>query len=276
MRAAARSERTNVALVNERARILANAKVGPNLYLMTLDAPDIAAAIEPGQFVHMKVPGMEAHILRRPFSVYARDVRTGTLEILYQAVGFGSEHMTGLVPGQCGDAELIGPVGRAWHPADAKRALLVGGGVGAAPLFMLAESLAAAGARADVVLGAQTEQALTCRARYEELLDAPPRCATDDGSFGREGFCTSLVAEALAEASETGEQYDYLAVCGPEPLMKIVAGMAAEAGVPCEVSLEKRMACGIGACLSCVVDTVDGKKRACVDGPVFDARKVVW
>ena len=86
----------------------------------------------------------------------------------------------------------------------------------------------------------------------------------------------SLVAEALAEAAEAGEPYDYLAVCGPEPLMKIVAGMAAEAGVPCEVSMEKRMACGVGACLSCVVDTVDGKQRACVDGPVFDARKVVW
>ena len=84
------------------------------------------------------------------------------------------------------------------------------------------------------------------------------------------------MAEALAEAANAGEPYDYLAVCGPEPLMKIVAGMAAEACVPCEVSLEKRMACGVGACLSCVVDTVDGKKRACVDGPVFDARKVVW
>ena len=127
-----------------------------------------------------------------------------------------------------------------------------------------------------MVLGAQTEAALTCRGRYEALLDEPPRCATDDGSFGREGFCTSLVAEALAEAAEAGEPYDYLAVCGPEPLMKIVAGMAAEAGVPCEVSMEKRMACGVGACLSCVVDTVGGKQRACVDGPVFDARKVVW
>ena len=148
--------------------------------------------------------------------------------------------------------------------------------MGAAPLFMLCEQLVGAGVRTDVVLGAQTEAALTCRARYEALLDAPPRCATDDGSFGREGFCTSLVDEALAEAAEAGEPYCYLAVCGPEPLMKIVAGMAAEAGVPCEVSLEKRMACGVGACLSCVVDTVDGKKRACVDGPVFDARKVVW
>ena len=87
-----------MALVNERARILSNAGVGPSLYLMTLEAPQIAAAIEPGQFVHMKVPGMEAHILRRPFSVYARDGEAGTLEILYQAVGFGSAHMTKLRP----------------------------------------------------------------------------------------------------------------------------------------------------------------------------------
>ena len=243
-----------MALVNERARILANGEVGPNLYLMELAAPRIAASIEPGQFVHMKVPNMEAHILRRPFSVYARDTAAGTLEILYQAVGFGTDHMTRIAPERCehvSGAELVGPAGRAWQPpADARRALLVGGGVGAAPLFMLCEQLVGAGVRTDVVLGAQTEAALTCRARYEALLDAPPRCATDDGSFGREGFCTSLVDEALAEA--------------------------AEAGVPCEVSLEKRMACGVGACLSCVVDTVDGKKRACVDGPVFDARKVVW
>lgn len=272
-----------MALVNERARILSNACVGPNLYLMTVEAPAIAAAIEPGQFVHMKVPSMEAHILRRPFSIYARDAKAGTLDILYQAVGFGSTHMTSLEPG-CPDAELIGPVGRAWEPpTGVKRALLVGGGVGAAPLFMLCEHLVGAGVRTDVVLGAATQEALACRGRYEVLLAdgqacgcTAPRCATDDGSFGREGFCTSLVEEALAEAEAAGEPYDYLAVCGPEPLMKIVVGMAAAADVPCQVSLEKRMACGVGACLSCVVDTVDGKKRACVDGPVFDAEKVVW
>ena len=83
-----------MALVNERACILANEEVGPNLYLMELAAPHIAASIEPGQFVHMKVPSMEAHILRRPFSVYARDAAAGTLEVLYQSVGFGTDHMT--------------------------------------------------------------------------------------------------------------------------------------------------------------------------------------
>ena len=286
-----------VALVNERARILENTCVGPNLYVMRLLSPTIATTLAPGQFVHMKIPGMEAHILRRPFSVYSCDRSARTLEILYQVVGFGSGHMrllepdvaacpAGLSTAECANleaVELMGPVGRAWHPpADARRALLVGGGVGAAPLFMLAEQLVNAGVRTDVVLGAQTEDALSCRARYEALLaaaptcDNAPRCATDDGSFGREGFCTSLVEEALAEAQAAGEPYDYLAVCGPEPLMKIMAAMAAEADVTCEVSLERRMACGIGACLSCVVDTVDGKQRACVDGPVFDAKKVIW
>ncbi len=295
-----------MALRNERARILGNKPVGPNLYLMTLESPQIAASIQPGQFVHMKVPGMEAHILRRPFSVYARDAQAGTLDILYQVVGFGSAHMTGLGTAATGDAlasdcmvesggnavaavdadfaELVGPVGHGWHPApDTKRALLAGGGVGAAPLFMLCEQLVTLGVRTDVVLGAQTEAALACRERYEALLAAgescgcgAPRCATDDGSFGRAGFCTSLVEEALADAQEAGKPYDYVAVCGPEPLMKIVARLAQEAGVRCEVSMERRMACGVGACLSCVVDTTDGKRRACVDGPVFDAVEVRW
>ncbi len=252
-----------------------NECVGPNLYVMALEAPEIARAIEPGQFVHMKIPGMDDHILRRPFSVYARDGHAGVLEILYQVVGYGTDCMTVLAEGDEG-VELIGPVGRTWQPGEAKRALLVGGGVGAAPLFMLAEALVASGVRTDVVLGAQSEGSLACRERYEALLAEPPRCATDDGSFGREGFCTSLVQEALDEAAADGEPYGYVAVCGPEPLMRIVAGMAEAAGVPCEVSMERRMACGIGACLSCVVDTVGGKKRACVDGPVFDAGTVVW
>ena len=99
---------------------------------------------------------------------------------------------------------------------------------------------------------------------------------TDDGTYGRAGFCTPLVEEALAAAAAEGAPYDYVACCGPEPLMKIVAGMADAAGVFCEVSMERRMACGVGACLSCVVDTTAGKRRACVDGPVFCASEVVW
>lgn len=260
-------------LVNERARIIANEQVGPRLHVMTLESPRIAGAILPGQFAHMKLPGLDAHILRRPFSVYARDAQAGTLDILYQEVG----SVTRLMPGiRQGEAELIGPVGNTWN-ADCERALLVGGGVGAAPLFMLAEALAARGIPFDVVLGAQTESALVARQRYRDLIGDEPCCATDDGSYGRAGFCTSLVEERLAGGClADGKPYDFMAVCGPEPLMRIVAGMGAAAGVRTQVSMEKRMACGVGACLSCVVDTVSGKRRSCVDGPIFEADEVVW
>ncbi len=267
-----------MSLLNEQARVLSNDCVGPNLYLLTASAPGIAASIEPGQFVHMRIPGMEGHILRRPFSVYARDAKAGTLDILYQTVGFGSGKLSDIGPDHplaCG-VEMIGPVGNGWSaPEGCSRALIVGGGVGAAPLFMFCESLVAAGVDVDVVLGAQSKSTLVTFDRYAQVIGRDPSCATDDGSFGRFGFCTSLVEEALAGDAH-GVSYDLVACCGPEPLMKIVAGLAASAGVPCQISMEKRMACGVGACLSCVVETVDGRRRSCVDGPVFDASKVVW
>ena len=272
-------------LINEQARIVENECVGPRLYLMVLESPQIAKTIKPGQFVHVRIPGMPDHILRRPFSVYAANPATNTIDILYQTVGYGTDFMTTLTPDSASLSvvEVLGPVGRCWMPPEhVKRALLVGGGVGAAPLYMLAEQLVKAQVHTDVVLGAQTEQALVCRGRYEVLLSSheadvvAPLCSTDDGSYGRAGFATSLVAEALESAAQAARPYDYVAVCGPEPLIRAVAELCAGANVYCEVSMERRMACGIGACLSCVVETTDGKLRACVDGPVFDATKVVW
>lgn len=274
------SERTGVALFDESVRLVANVGAGPNLFVATFEAPRLSEAIAPGQFVHMGIPGMDSHILRRPFSVYRRDRKSETVDILYQTVGFGTKHLAGIDPeGSLADAfSLVGPVGRGWDPPEAtSRALLVGGGVGAAPLFMLAESLRNRGVPTTVVLGAQTHAALACETSYLELLgEEDVRCATDDGSYGRAGFCTSLVTEALDEASEAGSPFDYVAVCGPEPLMRIVAKEAQGRSVACEVSMERRMACGIGACLSCVVETTGGKKRSCVDGPVFVGEEVAW
>lgn len=260
-------------LVNECARIVSNEQVGPRLHLMVLESPQIANEILPGQFVHVKFPQLEAHVLRRPFSVYAANADAGTIEILYQEVG----SVTRMMPVMKQVAvELIGPVGNTWD-TNCTHALLVGGGVGSAPLFMLAETLKAKNVPFDVVLGAQTKDALVARERYGDLIGSEPCCATDDGSYGREGFCTSLVEERLGQGClSDGKPYDYLAVCGPEPLMRIVADMGAKAGVQTQVSMEKRMACGVGACLSCVVDTISGKRRSCVDGPIFDAREVVW
>ena len=270
-------------MINEHVKLISNEQLGPRIYMMRLEAPQLASALLPGQFVHMKIPGMDDHILRRPFSIYAWDRAEGWIDILYQVVGFGSDHMTTLVPGfetASAPIELIGPIGQSWMGSvDAqavKHALLVGGGVGAPPVYMLASELLAAGVEVDVVLGAATKDALVCRDRFAELLGHEPLCATDDGTYGRAGFCTSLVHERLEECAQSDSPIDFIATCGPTPLMKIVASEAAAFGAACEVSMEKRMACGIGACLSCVVDTVDGKKRACVDGPVFNASKVVW
>ena len=267
------------ALVNETARIVSNEHVGPRLNLMVLESPAISSRVQPGQFVHMKIPGANDHILRRPFSIYAADSNEGTVDILYQEVGAITRYLPTLAHES---VEMIGPVGNTWtsmqrfDAGTCTHALIVGGGVGAAPLFMMTQRLVELGCTLDVVLGAQTRDALVTRERYEKLLGREPFCATDDGTYGRSGFCTSLVEERLQNGcSEDGEPYDYLAVCGPEPLMKIVAGLGASNDVFTEVSMEKRMACGIGACLSCVVDTTEGKRRSCVDGPIFDATKVV-
>ncbi len=248
------------------ARVVRNDRATDALFVMELevDAPDVAAAIRPGQFVHMSIPTLPSHILRRPFSVYAANAATGRIEVLYQKVGQGTAEMARWKPGQACD--MIGPIGRGWQvPEGATHALL-----------MLCEELVGRGVETDVVLGAATKDALVCRERYALACGCAPSCSTDDGTFGREGFCTSLVEEAVAASAAAGNPYDYAAVCGPEPLMRAASATMADAGIACEVSMEKRMACGVGACLSCVVDTVEGRRRACVDGPVFDARKVVW
>lgn len=258
--------------VDELCTLVGNEQLSNVLWDMEIEAPQIARVILPGQFIHMKIPGMDGRILRRPFSVYAADAQKGTLHVLYQVVGKGSAHMTTLAPGRIGTFSVMGPMGNPWWlPTDAKRVLFVLGGVGAAPLAMFGQQVVHSGVELDVCMGAQTKDALVMKRYYEETIGVAVQCATDDGTFGHAGFVTEPAAQLLRE-----KDYDLVCCCGPEPLMRIVAGMAADAGVACEVSLEKRMACGIGACLSCVVDTVDGRKRSCVDGPVFDARKVVW
>lgn len=272
---------------------------------LSLKAPVCASKVLPGQFVHLAMPGLEAHLLRRPFSVYRACAQEGIITLLYQVVGEGTKHIRTLSPGT--ELDLIGPVGTSWQPGAAKRCLLVGGGVGAAPLYLLAEDLVAQNVSVDMVLGAATAAMLSCERAFIELLSSNEKAqggeqvnsskqvypatdegefvpsselslgsthlytCTDDGSKGFKGFAPARAAELMST-----HNYDYIASCGPEPMQKAVAELAASAGVRCQVSLERRMACGIGACLSCVVDTTRGKKRACVDGPVFDAQEVVW
>lgn len=191
------------------------------------------------------------------------------MSVLYQCVGYGTDHLSQLEAPFTLD--IIGPVGNRWEIPEGQRVLLVAGGVGAAPLFIFAEQLVSAGKEVDVVLGAQTKDALVAREAYTAVLGREPYCATDDGTYGYHGFCTGVVNELLQT-----KPYDLVACCGPEPMMKSLCDITSAKNIPTAISLEKRMACGIGACLSCVVATTEGFKRSCVDGPIFDAAKVVW
>ncbi len=217
--------------------------------------------------MHLRISRTADFILRRPFSIHR--ARNGRLEILYQVIGRGTRTLEEARPSDVMD--VLGPLGHGWTvPADITRALVVAGGLGAAPMGMLVEQLAEQGVQVSFAQGAPSAGRLLARELFDSLCRRSV-VATDDGSAGTCGLVTVLSAELLSR-----EQPDVVYACGPEPMQRIVAAQCAEAGVPCQVSLERLMACGIGACLSCVVSTRDGLRRACVDGPVFDAADVMW
>lgn len=258
--------RTRLAL--ESARVLGNETVAPDVYVLTLEASRCARLCAPAQFIQLAVPGDRTELLRLPFSVYRTDTASGAIQVMYQVIGEGTGRMSTLVEGT--SCDLIGPIGHGWNPPeDAHRALLVSGGLGAAPLVMLAEQLASSGVEVDICMGAPTSERLVARSDLER--HGRVHVATDDGSEGLHGFCTTLSEDLLSTRT-----YDYVATCGPYPMERIVASQSSTHGVFCEASLETLMACGIGVCLSCVVDTCYGKRRVCVDGPVFDSSEVIW
>ena len=251
----------------ERVRVLANDRLTTGTGLVVLEAPLTAASVSPGQFVHLRIARGADFILRRPFSVHRAP--GDRIEILYQVLGRGTRALAELERGA--EMDLIGPLGTGWSiPAGADHALIVAGGLGAAPMGMLVESLAARGVAATVALGAPNAERLLARGLFEEHARRV-EIATDDGSVGVHGFVTGLVEGLIADDTP-----DVVYACGPEAMQRVVAAQAAVAGVPCQVSLERLMACGVGACLSCVVSTTEGLKRACVDGPIFDAGEVLW
>jgi len=252
----------------ERVRVLANHRIAQGVGLMVLAAPRCAASVLPGQFVHLRVSSGTDVLLRRPFSIHrAYDDR---VEILYQILGAGTLRMAEKPVGD-ETMDLVGPLGHGWSaPEGLAHVLLVAGGLGAAPLGMLAERLAERGVAVTVAQGAPTVTRLVARELFERVARRV-EVATDDGSAGERGFVTGPVERLL-----DSERFDVVYTCGPEAMQRAIARLALSKGVSCQVSLERLMACGVGACLSCTVSTTQGLKRACVDGPVFNAEEVVW
>lgn len=221
----------------------------------------------PGQFAQLRVDGSKETFLRRPISINFVDTKQNQIWFLVQLVGAGSCALGRLKEGDTLNALL--PLGNGFSmPVSAeKKHLLVGGGVGTAPLLYLGAQMNLMGMRPTFLLGARTKDMLLQMEDFQRVGDV--YVTTEDGSAGEKGFVTqhSILFK---------QHFDRISVCGPSPMMKAVAKFARANSVPCEVSLENMMACGLGACLCCVEKTVKGNVCVCTEGPVFDINELTW
>ena len=221
----------------------------------------------PGQFVEIRVDGSPTTFLRRPISINFVDHEQNELWLLVAAVGEGTKKLAQLHSGDTLNCLL--PLGNSFTmPTSAgEKILLVGGGVGVAPLLYMGAEMAQQGVEPTFLLGARTANDLLMLDNFKRY--GRVYVTTEDGSAGEKGFVTN---HSLLQK----EQFVRIATCGPTPMMKAVAHYARQADVECEVSLENLMACGLGACLCCVEKTTEGNLCVCKDGPVFNIRKLLW
>lgn len=224
----------------------------------------------PGQFVEVRVDGSPQTFLRRPISINLVDRSANELWLLVHIVGEGTRALSLLKEGDT--VNIVAPLGNGFTmPAAAgERYLLVGGGVGTAPLLYMGQELVARSCRPVFLLGARSADDLLQLDRFRALGEV---ClTTEDGSEGERGFVTQHSLWQSVDASQDWR----ICTCGPKPMMVAVARLAREKGIPCEASLENLMACGLGACLCCVEDTTEGNVCVCKEGPVFNTERLKW
>jgi dihydroorotate dehydrogenase electron transfer subunit len=263
------------------ASVIANTRLSDDYSVLALAAPAIAAAALPGQFVMLKASRGMDPLLRRPFSIFEilrhDDGTPQGITILNKSIGKGTSLLYGVEPGA--RLECLGPLGRPFEPVDPPvEAFMVAGGVGLAPFVTLAEALIARGTSTTLFYGARRAADLHC-AEIFERLGVTLVLSTEDGSRGTRGLITAPLEAALQQMPSAREVRLY--VCGPTPMMRAVAAVAAAHGRRCDVSLEQVMGCGMGGCYSCVVPAREPggsphHTRSCIDGPVFDATRIVW
>lgn len=247
-------------------RLLENRTINPTHFVLVLQSSTELPPIYPGQFAEVRIDGSNTTFLRRPLSIHDVDYSANTITLLVQRKGDGTNHLGTKKPGDV--INMVYPLGNRFSIGPAgERALLVGGGCGVAPLLYLGKILAKNGIRVTTLMGARSEEYIMEPELYKangELL-----ITTENGLAGTKGFV--IHHEIWRDRSFS---FDRIYTCGPDPMMKAIARLAARHQVPCEVSLEQTMACGVGACLCCVVETHDGNKCTCTDGPVFDPNEL--
>ena len=258
------------------ASVIANQSIADGVYVLRLEEPDQARDARPGQFVHLRCGPVDRSsfdpLLRRPLSVLRtgasrrNDLPLGQYEVLYDVVGRGTALFSQLRPGDVVD--VMGPLGRPFTiERQTARLLLVGGGVGIVPLVALAEEALHRQVAVTLLAGFRTvAKAFPARMLAPEVEYI---VTTDDGSYGRQGFVTNLVAEYASWA-------DQVCACGPVPMLRALAELNLSRRLSVEIAMEEHMGCAMGVCLGCVVPTRRGNQRVCRDGPVFKLEDMGW
>ena len=235
--------------------ITENTPLTKDVYRMRL-AGDVSAITAPGQFINIKLEGL---FLRRPISVY--DCDGDSVTVIYKAVGKGTEAMRRMTAGET--LNVLTGLGNGYDTSlSGERPLLLGGGVGVPPLYLLAKQLLAEGKQVSVVLGFNTQDEVFCEKEFA-ALGCRVTVATVDGSYGVRGFVTDALPE----------DYTWFYTCGPEPMLKAVYRATKTGG---QFSFEERMGCGFGACMGCSCKTITGYKRICKEGPVLRKEEILW
>jgi len=264
------------------AVVLRNRKIGPLYYALEMDCPPVAETIRPGQFVMLQISRVPSPLLRRPFSVcksypasYPEQVKRGHIVILYKKVGKGTQMMTDWPKGE--KIDLIGPLGNGFalppHPASA-RTILLGGGIGIASLYPIAEIVTSR--KLTILVGGKTGHDIL-RPYDSQRANRKLFIATEDGSLGFQGTVVDLFLTLGKDREKTENLYVY--ACGPMGMLKNLSDLATSPEMTVQASLEARMACGFGACWGCVVRTKDPAipyQRVCKEGPVFDLKEIIW
>lgn len=243
--------------------VVRNETLNSNMFLLTLHSNELPP-ISPGQFVNVKIENSPATFLRRPISVHDVDPVKNLLYLLVKKAGTGTRILAGLKEGE--RLSVILPLGNTFSIPEYGRCLLIGGGVGIAPMLHLSKEMKSRGLSPVILIGVRSKEDIVRKEAFEQHGEL--YYTTEDGSFGEKGYPT--------QHSVLSQHFDHIYCCGPEVMMKAVAGYAYKNNIDCEVSLENMMACGIGACLCCVTDTHEGHKCVCSEGPIFNIKDLKW
>ncbi|HFQ80423.1 MAG TPA: dihydroorotate dehydrogenase electron transfer subunit [Desulfobacterales bacterium] len=260
-------------MIQVKRQIILNESLGADIYRLSIQAPEIAAAAQAGQFIMVKAGMGFDPLLRRPFSIH--QVEGDEIRILFKRLGKGTALLSKLNAGE--RLDILGPLGNAFTLKQPP-CCLIGGGMGVAPLLFLAQTMLSRGITPHILLGARNKEELMAFLPAFQALGCPLQYATDDGSMGQRGFIIEALPPLLAKDNKVKWQ---VYSCGPYPMMRAVAAIC-HSKWPCQVSMETMMACGISACLGCTVTARNTNEKGgqylhvCQDGPVFAADRIEW